>query len=250
MKTIKDSNRAFTLIEMLVVVAIILLLAALITPMVNRGIVRAHRVTCASNLRQIGIAINGYMIDSMGLYPVTHTADFRAGAYGMVELLKDHLPFGPMTPTGVYVDPRHTCPLYRKQNRAWNPNSDGYGSYAYRHDFQGAGYPPRRGDNPTSLAGRRPDSLQGNPQSGRWSIHHWDMSQYGIVWDKGWRETTLATTPHAYHGIPAHFPDFNVLFADGRVSSHGWIHRNGVVPSSAKWNIPLELRTDEYRASP
>lgn len=58
----------FSLIELLVVVAIIALLAALVLPGLSRAKQTAHLARCKSNLRQMGIALNMYVQD-FGFYP-------------------------------------------------------------------------------------------------------------------------------------------------------------------------------------
>lgn len=65
----KRSRRAFTLVELLVTVVIIAILAALLLPALAAGKSRGRRIACISNLRQIGIAIQGYAQDNSGNIP-------------------------------------------------------------------------------------------------------------------------------------------------------------------------------------
>jgi prepilin-type N-terminal cleavage/methylation domain-containing protein/prepilin-type processing-associated H-X9-DG protein len=66
-------KRAFTLIELLVVVAIITILAALAVPAFTAALERAKATKDASNLRQIGIAMQTLLNDNDQLLPVTAT---------------------------------------------------------------------------------------------------------------------------------------------------------------------------------
>lgn len=66
---LSHERRAFTLIELLTVIAIIGILAAIIIPVVGRVRESARVAQCSSNIRQIGMALNLYANDHKGIYP-------------------------------------------------------------------------------------------------------------------------------------------------------------------------------------
>jgi prepilin-type N-terminal cleavage/methylation domain-containing protein len=67
-------KRAFTLLELLVVIAVIAILVALMFPSVNRAEARARRTICMSHLRQISVGIRMYSEDSRDAAPSAEIA--------------------------------------------------------------------------------------------------------------------------------------------------------------------------------
>lgn len=83
---------AFTLVELLVVVAIIAILASLLLPGVGRAQASARSIACTSNLRQLGIATRTYAEDHQSLLPTaellpSQPSDPKAPAPRICDLL-------------------------------------------------------------------------------------------------------------------------------------------------------------------
>jgi prepilin-type N-terminal cleavage/methylation domain-containing protein/prepilin-type processing-associated H-X9-DG protein len=62
-------GRAFTLVELLVVIGIIAVIAAIVFPVLSGAREKARQTECASNLRQLGMASLMYAQDSDGRFP-------------------------------------------------------------------------------------------------------------------------------------------------------------------------------------
>jgi len=71
-------NRAFSLVELLVVIGIIALLIAILMPSLTVARESAKGVQCLSNLRQMVVAANTYVNQNRGRYPIAQYSAYNA----------------------------------------------------------------------------------------------------------------------------------------------------------------------------
>lgn len=62
--------RAFSLIELIIVIAIVGMLAVMVAPEVDRVQSRSQSVVCVNNLRQIGVGVLSYVGENDNSYPM------------------------------------------------------------------------------------------------------------------------------------------------------------------------------------
>ncbi len=75
-------GRAFTLVELLVVIGIIAILIAILLPMLNKAKLNAQRTVCLSNQRQLVICWRLYVEDNKGYMPYGNTDYDSVGGSG------------------------------------------------------------------------------------------------------------------------------------------------------------------------
>jgi len=82
-------QRAFTLIELMIVIAIIAILAAILIPNFLHARAESQTAACESNEKQIATAMEEYAVDNNGAYP---------GGFGASGLTTPYLTFAPKDP--------------------------------------------------------------------------------------------------------------------------------------------------------
>jgi prepilin-type N-terminal cleavage/methylation domain-containing protein len=80
MRTMLKRGEAFTLVELIVVIAIVALLSALSLSAVTGSRPKAQRIACINNLKQVGLAFRTWSIAHDGLTPMTATRAQGGGA--------------------------------------------------------------------------------------------------------------------------------------------------------------------------
>lgn len=113
----KNTRHGFTLIEMLVVIAIIALLASLLLPALNRSKERARRIVCLSNQRQISLSLAQYANDWDDYLPPADLAgNMNTSLNFVVQDNGNWVGLGRLIATQLIENPKHLyCPSQRSE---------------------------------------------------------------------------------------------------------------------------------------
>lgn len=255
------ARAGFSLVELLVVIGIIGVLAALLLSAVSHVKAQAHSATCKNHLRQMGVALQMYVDDHQNRFPYYRglpdpAFDTSVGADSTGFWWAKLLPFYSVK----WTDTAYHCPGYKGAIAGASQNKGGrggpFGSYAYN----ARGVIPTWSTNDVvtnsvllGLGGKayekpRPGILSRINAEGRivspgemFAIGESRWKEQGGDWPKGGKDYMESTRIFVNRGVGAfdparHGKNYNQLFCDGHVSAMSpWVLFN-LTNTAAMWN--------------
>lgn len=199
-------RRAFTLIELLTVIAVIMILVSLLLPALKAVRVQAKKTACLGNLRQIGLLVNGYAEENGQWLPMAWPRFSESYAYaqhsGFAYDLQDGIPSYPTLARTVFDCPELTADRYGDPRRV-QVNEYAWNFYFMGHQEGVSGSVPRQSlvkfkkTSENLCVAERSDGSANN--------------------DQDWKYTTYYYTGNYRHGQRS-----NLLFLDGHTGDRPW----------------------------
>jgi prepilin-type N-terminal cleavage/methylation domain-containing protein/prepilin-type processing-associated H-X9-DG protein len=249
MQTQRSSNRprqaetlergAFTLVELLVVIAVIAILSALLLPALSRARGKGQSVACLNNLRQLALATQLYADDFQGRLPYNLGAadtknsvrygGFRNWANNVLswELDEDNtnttwLAKGGLGPYLTGAAKIFSCPADRavsesQRNAGWTQRVRSYSMNAMVGNAGSFSYEGFNSNNPRYTQFFKESDISDPARIFVFVEEHPDSINDGYFLNRLWQREWF-DLPGSWHNEGA-----NLTFADGHAESHLWL---------------------------
>jgi prepilin-type processing-associated H-X9-DG protein/prepilin-type N-terminal cleavage/methylation domain-containing protein len=231
----------FSLIELLVVIAIVTILSTLLAVALARGKGKAQQIQCVNNVRQLGIALRGY-VAANNAYPLVIRPSWVADLQAELSLAKNHVNASKYLNEGVWKCPAAPRPA------DW-PVNNGYDSYGY--NWNGLSSP--NASNSLGLGGHHVWNRLQFPEpavteaevvspSEMMAIGDGFCGANGVIqdgkialWRKPGLQDELGSTKRA---VSRHQGKASVVFCDGHVESPAlkFLFEDNTDAALARWN--------------
>ena len=205
-----DRARGFTLVELLVVLALIMILLMLMAPALLSARDKAFRLKCAANLRSIGISAMVYASEHNNEFPDANYWGSGSAAWGdwyRINSFKKGTLYPYLNENREYL----RCPVFMRTYQMANPNLIGVTpviTYTMNHFFAYAGWNCNGGINPGYAVHK---------------AHMTDPSTLGLF-----GEENVITT--AYN---------NYILNDLRLGVGAWQNKSSIIDGLASYHQPI-----------
>ena len=243
----------FSLIELMVVIAIIVILTALLLPALNRAIGRARQTQCMNNVRQLGTGLQQF-VSEYHHYPLSVDTEFDRSSRPTnfntwTEAIEyqlagdDHRSNPSFWGKGVWLCPGvkskgilgqgFNSYGYNAYGVGVNSNSLGLGGhYGFTHVIQ-AGQPPV-----VRPPVKEPEVLNPSEMVAIGDVFHGNGTEIFSGQDLFWRHNSYIGFRDATPAKARHLSKANVVFCDGHVESLTLkvLFEDTTVPVLIRWN--------------
>ena len=215
---------AFTLVELLVIIAIIAVLAALLLPTLSRSLMRAKQTQCAGNVRQLGAGLQGF-VQQNHVYPLYANVDVAKGSYSehyanWTEALSYEELNIPKSVVSYFTNGVWNCPAAR-----WNDNQPSVNTmnvwFSYGYNYRGLNSPGKNDANGLGGCTSTPGGPLAPPVGESEVVAPSDIIAIGDAFDgntvlqrASWPDTSKYGNPFSRHHGRA-----NMVFCDGHLES-------------------------------
>lgn len=213
-----NRNIAFTLVELLVVLAIVSLLAALLLPSLRRSRQIARQVVCINNVRQLTTGLQLYINDWNGFLPVCNPHNLAGPTYDYGGWIPQLAPYtlgrtnSNASSFNVPTTSVFYCPI--KTTGTWASGQDYRWAYAINHDLRQRYGVNTDGTNPMNISefknhGRTMAFTENGPYA---DVLQYQFLDYGL-WGYPSMPVPSASAPaHGGKGIPFAYLDGHAEF--------------------------------------